>query len=51
MHGTQVVLEEAHEAFPAEAVHELQSNTVEEMESNVERVKQWLVQWRRDNPS
>ncbi|KAG5179445.1 P-loop containing nucleoside triphosphate hydrolase protein [Tribonema minus] len=46
----QVVLEEAHEAFPAPIIHELQSNTVEEMEANVDRVKQWLQQWRADNP-
>jgi adenylate kinase len=45
-----VVLDEAREAYAEPVVHELQSNTVEEMESNVNRVKQWLQQWRADNP-
>lgn len=45
----QVVLEEAKESYPDEAVHEVQSNTIEELESNVSRVSQWLDAWKRNN--
>jgi adenylate kinase len=45
----QVVLEAAHEAYDAAIVHEVPSNTVEEMESNVERVRQWSEQWVKDH--
>ncbi|KAG0172540.1 hypothetical protein DFQ28_010605 [Apophysomyces sp. BC1034] len=38
----QVVLEEARESYAPEIVVELSSNTTDEMESNVERVQQWL---------
>lgn len=41
----QVVLEEAKEAYATEIVHELHSNSVEEMESNVQRVMDWSKQW------
>lgn len=46
----QVVLEEAKEAYANEAVHEVASNSVEEMESNVSRVAGWLDAWRKNNP-
>ncbi|KAL1915552.1 uncharacterized protein VTP21DRAFT_6676 [Calcarisporiella thermophila] len=42
----QVVLEEARESYAEEIVVELPSNTVEEMESNVSRVLEWLRMWR-----
>lgn len=45
----QVVLEEAKESYPEEAVHEVSSNTVEDLESNVSRVSQWLEAWKTDN--
>lgn len=45
----QVVLEEAKEAYPAEAVHEVPSNSLEELESNISRVAQWLEAWRKSN--
>lgn len=45
----QVVLEEAKESYPEEAVHEVPSNTVEDLESNVSRVSQWLEAWKGDN--
>mmetsp|Transcript_35707 Transcript_35707/g.83032 ORF Transcript_35707/g.83032 Transcript_35707/m.83032 type:complete len:177 (-) Transcript_35707:3189-3719(-) len=44
-----VVLEEAKDGYDEEIVQELQSNTIEEMNSNVERVKQWAEQWKIDN--
>lgn len=45
----QVVLEEARESYDAEIVHEVRSDTVEEMESNVQRCKLWVEQWVADN--
>ena len=47
----QVVFEEARESYAEETVHKLDSNNVQEMESNVERVAQWLEQWRQDHGS
>lgn len=44
----QVVLDEARESYAAEIVHECPSNTVEDMESNVKRVEQWIYQWLND---
>lgn len=41
----QVVLEEARESYDLEIVHEVPSNTVEDMESNVERCRLWIEQW------
>jgi len=46
----QVVLEEARESYEPEMVHEVSSVTVEDMEANVQRVKQWLQQWIIDHP-
>mmetsp|Transcript_7631 Transcript_7631/g.11316 ORF Transcript_7631/g.11316 Transcript_7631/m.11316 type:complete len:150 (+) Transcript_7631:93-542(+) len=45
----QVVLDEARESYQAEIVHEVPSNTLEEMESNVARVEQWCAQWIKDH--
>ena len=45
----QVVTEEARESYEAEIVHELPSNTPEDMESNIGRIEQWLQQWTQDN--
>jgi adenylate kinase len=47
----QVVLQEAREAYAEEIVQELQSNTVEEMETNVGRVEAWLQNWKQNNPN
>jgi adenylate kinase len=41
----QVILDEAKEAYDPAIVHEVSSNTVEEMESNIQRVKDWSKQW------
>jgi adenylate kinase len=38
----QVVLDEARESYAEEIVIELPSNDINEMESNVERVRQWV---------
>lgn len=45
----QVVLEEAREAYPSDAVHEVPSNSVAELESNVSRICQWLEAWKANN--
>jgi adenylate kinase len=45
----QVVLEEAQESYDKEIVHEVQSNTLEDLEANVDRVEQWMEQWMKDN--
>jgi adenylate kinase len=45
----QVILDEAREAYAQEIVHEVASNTVEDMENNVVRVDQWCKQWLKDN--
>ncbi|CAO3640529.1 unnamed protein product [Mucor hiemalis] len=45
----QVVLETAHESYAPEIVVELQSNTIDDMEGNADRVKQWLDAWKINN--
>ena len=45
----QVILDEAKESYAEEIVHEVQSNTLDDMESNVTRVEQWTKQWIKDN--
>jgi adenylate kinase len=47
----QVILEEAREAYDTNIVHEVQSNTLQDMEGNIERVQQWCKQWISDNVS
>ena len=41
----QVVLEAARESYSEEIVHVLASNTLDDMESNISRVEQWLQSW------
>ncbi|KAJ9595871.1 hypothetical protein L9F63_012930, partial [Diploptera punctata] len=43
----QMLLEEAMESYTHEIVHELQSNTPDEMENNIERIAEWLKQWKQ----
>lgn len=45
----QVVLDEARDSYAKEIVHEVQSNTLGDMESNVTRIEQWTQQWVKDN--
>lgn len=45
----EVLLEEAREAYDAEIIVELRSDTAEEMESNVERIESWLESWKKNN--
>ncbi|KAG7383872.1 hypothetical protein PHYPSEUDO_003229 [Phytophthora pseudosyringae] len=41
----EVVLQEARESYAPEVVQELPSRTVEDMESNIERVLTWVQHW------
>lgn len=45
----QVILEEAREAYDPNIVQEVQSNTLNDMESNIQRVQQWTTQWIKDH--
>jgi adenylate kinase len=45
----QVVLDEAQESYDEAIVHELQSNTAEELESNLQRIASWLDSWKAKN--
>eukprot|EP01137_Pigoraptor_chileana_P014534 Opistho-2@69272 len=38
----QVILDEARDSYSSEIVHELQSNTVDDMEANVNRIISWI---------
>lgn len=46
----RVVAEEARESYPPEIVHELPSNSVEDMEANAARVEAWTDSWRAQHP-
>jgi len=41
----QVVLDEARASYPPQIVIELQSETMEDMESNVARIVDWIRVW------
>ena len=44
----QVLLDEARESYKDEIVVELRSESNEDVEGNLERVEQWIEQWRKD---
>jgi adenylate kinase len=44
----QVLLDEARGAFDEEVVVELKSNTMDDLDANVERVALWVEQWKSD---
>ncbi|XP_045611606.1 adenylate kinase isoenzyme 6 isoform X2 [Procambarus clarkii] len=44
-----VLRDEAKESYAEHLVHELPSNTTEDMESNLERILLWIAAWKRDN--
>ncbi|SPN98869.1 probable FAP7 - involved in the oxidative stress response [Cephalotrichum gorgonifer] len=44
-----VLIQEARDSYDEEIVIELQSNTSEEMEENVDRIEAWVKQWTLDN--
>ena len=41
----QVILDEARESYAHEIVHEVPSNVLEDLQSNVHRACQWCEQW------
>ena len=45
----QVLLDEARESYREEIVVELRSDSTEDVDGNVERIEQWVEQWRKDN--
>jgi adenylate kinase len=45
----QTILDEARESYADEIVHELRSDTEEDREQNVKRIKDWIEQWKADN--
>ena len=45
----QIILEEAKESYAVEIVQEVQSNTLEDIDSNVSRVQMWYTQWVQDH--
>lgn len=45
----EIVLQEARDAFDEQIVIELASDTLEEMESNQERIEQWIKHWKANN--
>ncbi len=47
----QVVAEEARESYAAEIVHEVPSNTLDDLDSALERVSSWYTSWRANNES
>lgn len=44
----EVVLEEARQSYPAEIVIELKSETMEDIESNVSRIVDWIKAWQKN---
>lgn len=45
----EVLLQEARDSYDEEIVVELQSNTTEDLETNMERIEAWFKQWKEDN--
>ncbi|KAF7387234.1 hypothetical protein HZH68_012911 [Vespula germanica] len=45
----QTILEEAKASYRTEIVHELTSNTMDHVVDNVNRICQWIEQWKIDN--
>lgn len=45
----QVLLDEAKNSYKEEIVHELPSDSSEQMVDNLNRICQWIEQWKSDN--
>ncbi|WPH00795.1 putative pos9-activating factor fap7 protein [Acrodontium crateriforme] len=45
----EVLLDEAREAYDEQIVVELRSDKTEDMDSNIERIEQWIQNWKKDN--
>lgn len=44
----EVVIEEARASYPAEIIVELQSESTEDLESNVARMIEWIAHWQEN---
>lgn len=44
----QTILEEARESYKNNVVHELPSNTPEDMENNLDQIMQWVQVWKQN---
>ena len=42
----QTILEEARDSYKTEIVHELSSNTPDELEDNLDKILAWIQQWK-----
>lgn len=47
----QTILEEARDSYRAEIVHELASNTPDDMESNISQILKWIELYSSDDSS
>jgi adenylate kinase len=45
----QVLLDEAREAYKEEIVVELRSDNADDVEGNLERIEQWVENWKKDH--
>ncbi|KAJ4407387.1 factor activating pos9 [Didymella pomorum] len=45
----QVLLDEAREAYKEEIVVELRSDSADDVEGNLERIEQWIENWKKDH--
>lgn len=45
----QVLLDEAREAYKEEIVQELRSDSADDVEGNLERIEQWIENWKKDH--
>lgn len=46
----EVIAQEARDSYEPEVVVELESQSVEDLESNVARIVEWIHAWMRDHP-
>jgi adenylate kinase len=44
----QTILDEAKESYPPQIVFELQSNNPDDMENNIEKITQWIDQYKQN---
>ncbi|VDN35259.1 unnamed protein product [Dibothriocephalus latus] len=47
----QVILDEARESYAPEIVHELKSETLEDLQKNVSDISAWIQQWKATHPT
>ena len=45
----QTILDEARESYDQQIVHELQSNSADDIENNLEQIIAWIEQWKAKN--